>query len=78
MKAKKIVALLLTAAMTLSLMACGGSSSTSTETAETAATETKEETAATETEAAATEEEAEDLLADIIPEETVTLDVFDQ
>ncbi|MBQ9928201.1 MAG: extracellular solute-binding protein [Lachnospiraceae bacterium] len=78
MKAKKIVALLLTAAMTLSLMACGGSSSTSTETAETAATETKEETAATETEAAATEEEAEDLLADVIPEETVTLDVYDQ
>lgn len=76
MKAKKIVALLLTAAMTFSLVACGGSSTTTSGSADTdtsADTETSE-AADGETE----EEDVDDLLADIIPEETVTLDVFDQ
>lgn len=78
MKAKKIVALLLTAAMTLSLTACGGSSTT-TETSEAETTEaaTEETTEATEVEADAEAADEEDL-SDIIPEETVTLDVFDQ
>lgn len=74
MKAKKIVALLLTAAMTFSLVACGGSSTTTSESAE---TETSADTETTEAADDETEEE-DDLLADIIPEETVTLDVFDQ
>lgn len=74
MKAKKIVALLLTAAMTLSMVACGGSAETTAPAEETA----KEEAADTTTDAAETAEADEDLLADIIPEETVTLDVFDQ
>lgn len=74
MKAKKIVALLLTAAMTFSLVACGGSSTTTSESAE---TETSADTETTEAADGETEEE-DDLLADIIPEETVTLDVFDQ
>ncbi len=75
MKAKKIVALLLTAAMTLSMVACGGSAETTAPAEDTA----KEEAAAdTTTDAADAAEESEDLLADIIPEETVTLDVFDQ
>lgn len=83
MKAKKIVALLLTAAMTLSLAACGGSdaatSGSETETETEADADTDDETEAdADTAEAETEDEEEDLLADIIPEETVTLDVFDQ
>lgn len=81
MKAKKIVALLLTAAMTLSLTACGGSgAATSEPAAETEAdADTDDETEAdADTADAETEDEEDDLLADIIPEETVTLDVFDQ
>ena len=82
MKAKKIVALLLTAAMTLSLVACGGSNTATSETAaETEAdTDSDDETEADAdtAEADADTEDEEDLLADIIPEETVTLDVFDQ
>ena len=73
MKAKKIVALLLTAAMTLSMVACGGSAETTAP-----AEETAKEEAAEKTDAAAPAEVDEDLLADVIPEETVTLDVFDQ
>lgn len=81
MKAKKIVALLLTAAMTLSLVACGGGSTptaseTETETGTETKTEAEKEEGAEGTETDA--EDEEDLLADIIPEETVTLDVFDQ
>ena len=71
MKAKKIVALLLTAAMTLSMVACGGN-------AETTAPAGDEKEAAEAGKEAGEAEVDEDLLADIIPEETVTLDVFDQ
>ncbi len=75
MKAKKIVALLLAVVMTASLVACG---STPSQTTEPAAAEKAGDSAA---EVKDTEEAADDyesLLADIIPEETVTLDVFDQ
>ncbi len=83
MKAKKIVALFLAAAMTLSLAACGGSdaansgSAAETETNADEDTDTEDETEA-EADTAEAEDEEDDLLADIIPEETVTLDVFDQ
>ncbi len=92
MKAKKVVALLLTASMSLSLMACGGTSEpaadtaadTKTDAAATDATATdtaKTDTATADTAATGTTGDAavdEDLLADIIPEETVTLDVYNQ
>lgn len=71
MKAKKIVALLLAAAMTLSLAACG---STNTSAPATDATETEDAAE----DAGVSEDEYAELLADVIPEETVTLDVFDQ
>lgn len=83
MKAKKIVALFLAAAMTLSLAACGGSdaansgSAAETETDADEDADTEDETEA-EADTAEAEDEEDDLLADIIPEETVTLDVFDQ
>lgn len=83
MKAKKVVALLLTASMSLSLMACGGTSEPAADTAAEAKTDAasatdtaKTDTAATDTTVDAAAEE--DLLADIIPEETVTLDVYSQ
>lgn len=81
MKAKKVVALLLTVSMSLSLMACGGTSEPAADTAadstttDTAKADTADTTAAEATEDAEVEE---DLLADIIPEETVTLDVYSQ
>ena len=80
MKAKKIVSLLLAAAMTVSMAACGGSNQTSASknnsnnAAGDAADEDATESGVSE---GTSEDEAEDL-ADIIPEETVTLDVFDQ
>ncbi len=86
MKLKKLLAMLLTGTMVASLAACGSSTTETTDTAETAeqtqtepaetATETKEET----TEAAADTAEAdeEEDYSDVIPEETVTLDVYDQ
>ena len=80
MKAKKIVSLLLVAAMTVSMAACGGNNQTSASknNSNSAAGDAAGEDA---TESGVSEEtsadEAEDL-ADIIPEETVTLDVFDQ
>lgn len=83
MKAKKIVALFLAAAMTLSLAACSGSdaansgSAAETETDADEDADTEDETEA-EADTAEAEDEEDDLLADIIPEETVTLDVFDQ
>ena len=79
MKAKKIVSLLLAAAMTVSMAACGGSNQTSASknnsnnAAGDAADEDATESGVSE---GTSEDEAEDL-ADIIPEETVTLDVFD-
>ncbi len=95
MKAKKIVALLLSAAMVASLTACGGgdtpaatepANETSTDTEPAADTESAADTTEAEAEKepeaeAEAEGEGDDyeaLLAEIIPEETVTLDVFDQ
>lgn len=85
MKAKKVVALLLATSMSLSLMACGSSTSSTTSdstSSDATTTETKETTADTSAANTATDsadaESEEDLLADIIPEETVTLDVYDQ
>lgn len=85
MKAKKVVALLLAASMSLSLVACGGTSGVSSDSAtdeaasSTEAKETETTTAeATTADAEASDEDYEELLADIIPEETVTLDVYSQ
>lgn len=94
MKAKKIIALFLAAAMTFSLAACGGTPSSGTSgTAQDEADDEDDEDLddkadagglgdGTDADAGAgdeiDEEEAAELLADIIPEETVTLDVFDQ
>lgn len=81
MKAKRIMALLLATAMVASLTACGSSNDTAT--TDSAATDEAVEADAddeADDEAAAEDVEGdyEDLLADVIPEETVTLDVFDQ
>lgn len=95
MKAKKIVALLLASAMTISLMACGGGGTPAP--ADTAAEDdaddvddAEDEEDVADAETAEGEQDAsdgaedldaedyEELLAEIIPEETVTLDVFDQ
>lgn len=78
------MALLLATAMVASLTACGSSNDTAT--TDSAATEEAddEEDAADEADVAdaadaeESDEDYEELLADIIPEETVTLDVFDQ
>lgn len=85
MKAKKIVALLLAAAMTISLVACGNSTdapaSTDSDTTDVEAdddAEVDEADAADETDAEEDADDYDELLAEIIPEETVTLDVFDQ
>lgn len=82
MKAKKVIAMLMAATMVLSLSACGGADTTATtgtETEEATADDTADE--ANEADEAdgedAEADEAEDL-SDIIPEETVTLDVYDQ
>lgn len=89
MKAKRIAALLMAVVMTVSLAACGNTNAAT----ETAATEeTAEEAGSTEEAAPAEEEkaaeettetaEADDeyaaMLEEIIPDETVTLDVFSQ
>ena len=80
MKAKKIVSLLLAAAMTVSMAACGGGNQTSasktTATMQRGMLQTKMQRRV-EYPRELPKNEAEDL-ADIIPEETVTLDVFDQ
>ena len=83
MKAKKIMALLLASVMTFSLMACGGGStpSSSDSTVEDDADDDDDDDDVDEADAADGEEDAEDyedLLAEVIPEETVTLDVLDQ
>lgn len=83
MKAKRITALLMAAVMTASLAACGGTGTTAA-TAEPADEAADEETTGTDDaagEAADTEAADSDydaMLEDIIPEETITLDVFDQ
>lgn len=72
------------AVMTVSLAACGSSGDTTAEPAADSSTEAKAETDAdvadADTEAASAEdgESYDELLEEIIPEETVTLDVFDQ
>ena len=86
MKKKKLLALFLTGAMTLSLAACGSSPAQEGDVGDNAAVEEKggekESTQsgdAVETvaeEAAGSELEGD--LTDIIPEQTVTLDVYDQ
>ena len=75
MKLKKITALLLSAIMTASLVACGGTEkpaagSDPVESTNKATTEQKD--------SSEVEPAGDDLLADIIPEETVTLDVYSQ
>ena len=77
MKAKKIVSLLLVAAMTVSMAACGGNDQASNTKNDTAADNAVDEAGTEAGDASSDEADAEDL-ADIIPEETVTLDVFDQ
>ena len=86
MKAKKIMALLLASTMAFSLAACGGSSSGTSGSAaaeEDASDDEEDEDDAededsADAEASEDEESYDELLADVIPEETVTLDVFDQ
>ena len=82
MKVKKLTALLMAAMMTISLAACGNSGTPASEpAADTAAPadgETDGNTADTDTQAGENGDSYEELLAEIIPEETVTLDVFDQ
>ncbi|MGN1158639.1 MAG: extracellular solute-binding protein [Lachnospiraceae bacterium] len=84
MKAKKIVAMLMAAVMTFSLAACGSKDTSTTptgdETNETPTTDTADdgEEDADPADEGTTDDDYEALLADIIPEETVTLDVYDQ
>ena len=80
MKAKKIVSLLLAAAMTVSMAACGGSNQTSASknNSNNAAGDAADEDATESGVSEGTSEDEAENLADIIPEETVTLDVFDQ
>lgn len=87
MKFRKVLSLFLVVSMSASLAACSKKSeSTSTdasnkeEVKEDTANETKDETPTAEstTEPAAESEDGEDLLADVIPKDTVTLDVFTQ
>ena len=82
MKAKRIVALLMATTMVASLTACGGSSNTAATTdtaAEDTAEDDTEDADAEDTADADTEDSTEAVdLSDVIPEETVTLDVFDQ
>lgn len=90
MKAKKIVALCMAAAMTLSLAACGSTpadngstepeSSTQSTPADTGSSEETSSEAGNDSEESVepTESVADVDLSDIIPTETVTLDVYDQ
>ena len=81
MKFKKVLSLVLVSALVGSLVGCSGSTTSSTTTgADTTADNSKTESAATET-AATTEADtdtAEVDLSDIIPDETVTLNVYSQ
>ena len=82
MKAKKFTALLMAAIMTLSLAACGNSSKTASEpvadSTVQANAETDGETAGGDTQAGEEGDSYDELLEEIIPEETVTLEVFDR
>lgn len=79
MKAKKIVAMLLATVMTMSLAACGGDQNASSGSTE---SQNPSSAAATEQGQAQTDAQGEEdyaaKLAEIIPKETVTLDVYDQ
>ncbi len=85
MKAKKVLALLLATSMSLSLMACGGTSEpaadatadTKTDAAASTTTDTAKADASSADASTDTAADAEDL-EDVIPEETVTLDVYSQ
>lgn len=80
MKFKKVLSLVLVSALAGSLVGCSGSTTSSTTGADTTADNSKTESAATET-AATTEADtdtAEVDLSDIIPDETVTLNVYSQ
>lgn len=78
---KKFLSLLLAGTMVLSLAACGGGQSTTTD-ASPDSTETASDTSGGDIQAAAdnmaAETPEEEDLSDIIPTETVTLDVYDQ
>ena len=80
---KKVVAILLSAAMALSLAACGSTASTASVATDSAEDDSEESTAASGSTASGTAGnstdgyEADDL-SDIIPKDTVTLDVYDQ
>ncbi len=88
MKAKKIVALCMAAAMTLSLAACGstptdnGSEPAASNQSGSAGQESSEQSAPADQSSAAGDDVSEPAgdvdLSDIIPTETVTLDVYDQ
>ena len=79
MKFKKLLSLCLVTVMTTSLAACGSKKTENTSTKDDAPTqEAKTEDNASQDEDASNTGEADDLLAEIIPKETVTLDVFDQ
>ena len=82
MKAKKIIAMLLATAMTMSVVACGtedtaGGSDTTTNSGEVSTSNDGAGADASTGDDSSAATDA-DLLADIIPEETVTLDVYDQ
>lgn len=79
MKYKKLLALLTTASMTLSVTACAGDA-TSSVTADSGENTASQQTGTQDvsTDDAADSSETEGDLSDIIPEETVTLDVYDQ
>lgn len=74
MKMKKVLALALSTAMIFSLVGCGGTTTSQATTDDTATEETTDEAVAEED----TEEVAEVDLSDIIPAETVTLNVYSQ
>lgn len=82
MKLKKILALTLASAMTFSLIGCGSKTTTNesvTDTPKATATEAPKSTDAPEATATPTPELAEAAdLADIIPQETLTLNVYSQ
>ncbi|MDL2302116.1 hypothetical protein LJC58_07165 [Lachnospiraceae bacterium OttesenSCG-928-D06] len=77
MKLKKLTALLLSMVMTVSLLACGSTADPTANT-ESVKEDTKEASTESKGTEGTSEDASDDLLADIIPEETVTLDVYSQ
>ena len=80
MKMKKLMALLLAGSMVLSMTACGSTGSATADAAQSEAADEEDADEEDADEVDADEEDADDAedLEDIIPEETVTLDVYDQ